>query len=91
MSAIIVNRGEYFDDSSSKNKWRWEWTDKLVKVQSVSDEEKEKFERIGQHIRKVDVVGRARCVLCLAEIVYNFRGCVALTEHLTTKKHRERC
>ena len=82
MSAIIVNSGGYFDDSSAKSKGWWEWTDKLVKVQLVSDGEKEKFEQVTGHrstYSKVDLVGRAQCVLCMAEII--FVVVWALTEH----------
>ena len=86
-TARVVNRGETFDNSSVKNKWRWEWSEKSVKIRSSPDE----FEQVGQHIRKINVAGSARCVLCSADSVYTKRGCVALNEHLLTKKHRERC
>ena len=78
----IVNRGEFFDDSNVPNKWKWEWLSKSVQVG-------EQEQRIGQHMRKIDVAGTARCLVCTKEVAYGKRGIIALTEHVATKRHQD--
>ena len=72
----LVTRGDNFNESGIKNKWRWEWCGNSVKVKSNPD----MFERIGEHIRKLSSAGTARCVLCPADIMYSLHGCVALSD-----------
>lgn len=82
----VVKRSDTYNDSGVKNKWRWEWCEKSIRVKSNPDV----YELIGEHFRKLSTAGIARCELCLADVSYALRGYVTLSEHLGTKKHRER-
>ena len=57
----IVNRGELFNDSSVPNKWKWEWLSKSVQVG-------EQEQCIGEHMRKIDVAGTARSLVCTKKL-----------------------
>ena len=53
----LERRGEKYDDTSTKNPLKWEWTEAEVE----KDGEREK---IGKHIWKVNVCGYAITAFC---------------------------
>ena len=74
----IVSRGESFNDSSVKNKWRWEWTE------ATHDDEK-----VSKHIRKLTKAGHALCLVCDSELNYGSRGRVVFEKHLLSVQHKK--
>ena len=74
----IVQRGDKFDDTGVKNRWRWEWL-----------EYKMNGENLRRYVRKLEPPGMAFCALCQKELNYSSRGRTALEVHFTTAKHRE--
>ena len=78
MASRIVDRE--FDakkaDHGLKNQWKWEWLEKKVKGELVS-----------QHIRKINSRGVAFCNVCQKDINYSTRGWRALEQHLQKKLH----
>lgn len=74
-------------DVIEKNKFRFEWLTKAVKIKHPKGE---LDVSIGDTIKKVDVSGKALCSICNDLIYYGKRGCSALTDHLKSTKHTEK-
>ncbi|XP_069128861.1 uncharacterized protein [Argopecten irradians] len=66
-------------DASVKNKWNDAWPQKVVTVQLRQDNVDIK---IGDHIKKIDVPGKAVCELCHDVINYGQKGVTSLLEYL---------
>ena len=47
-------------------------------------------QRIGEYIRKIDVVGSLYCIICNKEIKYGSAGCVSIEKHIHGAKHVEK-
>ncbi|KAG1679720.1 hypothetical protein GQR58_012860 [Nymphon striatum] len=71
-------------DKLAKNKFRWDWLERTVKVQIDG---KTVSTTLGEFFRKVDVSGRAICILCSDLINYGNKGWKPLENHVGTKKH----
>lgn len=78
-------------DKDVKNKFKWEWLDKTVKLDvKIGKQTQSASETLASCIKKSDIAGKALCVYCNDLINYGFRGCIALVEHATkVKKHAE--
>lgn len=74
-------------DKNEKNKFRFDWLTKTVKLK-LGDKETEVI--VGDCVKKVDVSGKAICNLCTDFILYGNRGYGAISDHLKTKKHKEK-
>lgn len=88
MASVVPDSGKLRDiDSLEKNKFRYEWLAKTVKLKFKSQETDVLVEDC---VKKVDVSGKAICSLCNDFIYYGKRGFAAISDHLKTKKHIEK-
>ena len=76
--AKVVIRGDIFEEIGIKNKWKWEWLSKVVKVGETD-------EHIGTHFHKI-VRGTARCLVCSKDVAYGNRS----IKNLNLKKKKEK-
>ena len=74
-------------EKTVKNKFRWHWLEATVEI-SVKGERK--TTPLIEWIRKIDVPGKAKCILCDKIINYSSRGRVSLTEHCKSNAHFEK-
>ena len=74
-------------ENSVKNKFRWHWLETTVEI-SLKGERK--TIPIVEWIRKIDVPGKAKCIICQKLISYGARGRVSLTEHCKSNEHSEK-
>ena len=66
-----------FDDTGIKNRWRREWTVKVVGG-----------EKLSLFMRKILTPGVARCTVCRPQVNYSSRGQVALGDRVGTANHK---
>ncbi|XP_060764516.1 uncharacterized protein LOC132873191 isoform X2 [Neoarius graeffei] len=76
-------------DAGIKNKFRWDWLDRKVRITSVDGEHEAVSVTIGHFIQKLDVAGKALCTVCDDVVNYRSRGLKALESHAVTAKHRK--
>jgi len=63
-------------DKRMKNAWNWQWLEKCADRYMVST-----------HIRKLNIAGIARCILCAKAINYG-NGCfTSIQQHMSKKIH----
>lgn len=74
-------------DILEKNKFRYEWLSKSINIK-LPDQETEVL--VGDCVQKVDVSGKAICSICNDFIYYGKRGYSAISDHIKTKKHRDK-
>ena len=72
-------------DREEKNKFKFDWLSKTVKLEQDGRSTDVSFR---ETIKKIDISGKAVCTLCNDVIYYGKRGCVAISDHLKTKKHK---
>ncbi|CAM1291290.1 FBN1 (predicted) [Pycnogonum litorale] len=83
MATIIDRNNEHLVedcDKGMKNRFRWMWLEKQVDIGGTTV-------TLAEHIRKVDLPGKALCILCNATISYDSRGVKNIEDHCKSKKH----
>jgi hypothetical protein len=84
---IILCRGI---DKNVKNKFRYEWLETVVKVESKKHGLAETEVKLSDCIDKIDIAGKATCKYCSDLINYGGKGKISLTDHVKTDKHLEK-
>ncbi|GBN13793.1 hypothetical protein AVEN_133559-1 [Araneus ventricosus] len=78
-------------DANEKNKFKFEWLNKSVKIKLSAKGNNTSVEeiavKVGDSIKKIDISGTVNCQLCSDTIYYGKRGFSAISSHLQTKKH----
>jgi hypothetical protein len=84
----VIDRQDIFKlseiDSSVKNKFKWDWLERQVEIK---DENFQCSVYLVQCFRKVDIAGKAECIVCCDFINYGSRGSIALVDHVKSVKH----
>ena len=81
----IIARGEESlrvkeDDKNARYKWLWRWMVQSITVDVADVLPNRKWQNgpivisLKDHVRKIDVEGKARCVLCNCEMVNGNKG-----------------
>ena len=94
----IIERGEESlrvkeVDKNSRYKWLWRWREQSITIDVADVLPNCKWQNgpivisLKDHVRKINVEGKARCVLCNCEMVYRNKGIVRITDHLKTQGH----
>jgi hypothetical protein len=88
MDGKVLDRSDPRDireiDKSCKNKFKWNWLETEVTIKLKSGEKKV---MLSEHIRKIDVDGRAKCIVCPDILNYGGRGKSTLTSHTLSPRH----
>jgi hypothetical protein len=74
-------------EKSVKNKLRWQWLETTIEITLKGER---KSIPLIKWIRKIDVPGKAKCIICDKIISYGARGRVSLTEHSNCNEHAEK-
>jgi hypothetical protein len=74
-------------EKSVKNKLRWQWLETTIEITLKGER---KSIPLIKWIRKIDVPGKAKCIICDKIISYGARGRVSLTEHSNSNEHAEK-
>ena len=80
-------------DKNARYKWLWRWMEQSITVDVADVLPNRKWQNgpivisLKEHMRKIDVKGKARCVLCNCEMVYGNKGITRITDHLKTQGH----
>ena len=78
----VIQRGDVYDEgdrSVFKNPWRWEWCSNTVRNK-----------RAGKWIQKINIKGKALCLLCDTVIMYGNKGFCAIRRHLECPLHTDK-
>ena len=73
-------------EKAVKNKFRWRWLETTVEITLKGER---KATSLIEWIRKIDVPGKAKCIVCDKIISYGARGRISLTEHCKSNEHAE--
>ena len=74
-------------EKAVKNKFRWHWLETTVEITLKGER---KATSLIEWIRKLDVPGKAKCIVCDKIISYGARGRISLTEHCKSNEHAEK-
>ena len=74
-------------EKAVKNKFRWHWLETTVEITLKGER---KATSLIEWIRKIDVPGKAKCIVCDKIISYGARGRISLTEHCKSNEHAEK-
>ena len=74
-------------EKAVKNKFRWHWLETTVEITLKGER---KATSLIEWIRKIDVPGKAKCIVCDKNISYGARGRISLTEHCKSNEHAEK-
>ena len=87
-AAVRILQRQEWDNSLEDgitNRWQWSWvTDPRHFAETVNDRGEKVEETVGECFRKIDVPGKARCIVCAKDITYAGKGVAHLVEHLRT-------
>ena len=92
-TARILQRHEYKEsvDESVSHHWLWSWvTDKEFFAETLGENGEKDIETVGENFRKIDLPGKARCLLCQKDISYGGKGVGHLLEHMKSRSHVKR-
>ena len=74
-------------EKAVKNKFRWHWLETTVEITLKGER---KATSLIEWIRKIDMPGKAKCIVCDKIISYGARGRISLTEHCKSNEHAEK-
>ena len=84
-------------DEGEDNKWKWEWMQRSVSIDVKKRYPLMKWNSedslsicLKDYIRKINVPGKATCLVCNKELDYGTNGVSALIKHVKCKKHVEK-